>query len=124
MLGVKGEEVAPLQQSNSNDLYKSCKFMFVVNADAKVCDGKTIDEESSGDADHGINFKRASNSEGSRKRRIFIDSSNEEDEFRDAAYGTSASLNSSRIVVKGDNSEIFSSNQIQNSIEEAADVKR
>ncbi|KAL8131850.1 uncharacterized protein LOC141711738 isoform X2 [Apium graveolens] len=182
-------------------------------ADAKVCAGKTVEEESSDDDDHGINFKRASNGEGSRKRRVFIDSSDEEDEFRDAVSlaspgspkvkassnsdvcskahlvekssldpkghkerklevkeendlkkvpenlprkepvavsksnkngtqasdkainhnsktnacskdnGTSASLNSSRIVVKGENSGISSSNKIQNRIEEAADVK-
>ncbi|KAK1404899.1 DNA polymerase delta subunit 3 [Heracleum sosnowskyi] len=55
-----------------------------VNADAKVCAGKTVEEGSSDDDDHGINFKRASNGEGSRKRRVFIDSSDEEDDFRDA----------------------------------------
>lgn len=38
--------------------------------------------------------------------------------------GTGASMNSSRIVAKGDNSGISSSNQIQNRIEEAEDVKR
>lgn len=198
---------APAETSNT-------KSNIAVNADAKVCAGKTVEEGSSDDDDHGINFKRASNGEGSRKRRVFIDSSDEEDDFRDAVSlaspglpkvksssnsdlcskadlvekssldpkghkerklevkeendlkkvsehlprkepvavsknnkngmhtsdkainhnpetsacskdkETSASMNSSRMVAKGDNSGISSSNRIQNHIEEAADVKR
>lgn len=41
-------------------------------------------EEGSDDDDLGVNFKRSSNGEGSRKRRVFFDSSDEEDDFKDA----------------------------------------
>lgn len=55
-----------------------------VNTAAKVCAGEAVEEGSSDDDDHVINFKRTSNGEGSRKRRVFFEFSDEDDEFRDA----------------------------------------
>ncbi|KAL6999648.1 hypothetical protein U1Q18_000805 [Sarracenia purpurea var. burkii] len=44
----------------------------------------TADASSSDDDDQDFNFKRASNGEGSRKRRVVFNFSDEEDEYKDA----------------------------------------
>ncbi|KAL1821381.1 hypothetical protein ACET3Z_016250 [Daucus carota] len=206
MWGRVSAKSRPIEAPAEIDITKSN------TADTKACAGQTVEEGSSDDDDLGINIKRSSNGEGSRKRRVFFDSSDEEDDFKEAVSlaspgspklksssnldlcskahsgekssldpkehkekklevkeennmkkaadplprkesvvsknnkngihasdkvishnpgtnacskdnGTSASLNSSRIAAKGNNREVSTSNQIQNCIEEAADVK-
>lgn len=53
-------------------------------ADAKVSARDAVEGTSSEQDEQDFNFKRASNSEGSRKRRVVFDFSDEEDDFKDA----------------------------------------
>ncbi|KAM7495379.1 hypothetical protein LguiB_029988 [Lonicera macranthoides] len=58
-----------------------------VSAEAQICAREAVEDGSSDDDDdcRDVNFKRSSNCEGSRKRRVVFDySDEEEDEYKDA----------------------------------------
>ncbi|XVF18552.1 hypothetical protein REPUB_Repub11eG0032400 [Reevesia pubescens] len=54
-----------------------------VSADAQICAREAIEDENSDIDAEEVNFRRASNSEGNRKRRVVFDFS-DEDEYEDA----------------------------------------
>jgi DNA polymerase delta subunit 3 len=58
-------------------------YVLAANAEAQICAREALDGGSSDDDGEKINFKRASNGEGSRKRRVVFDLS-DEDEYEDA----------------------------------------
>ncbi|KAG5546054.1 hypothetical protein RHGRI_018281 [Rhododendron griersonianum] len=53
-------------------------------AEAQICVHEAVEAADSDDDGEDFNFKRASNGEGSRKRRVVFDFSDEDDEFKDA----------------------------------------
>lgn len=59
-------------------------MIFLVCVEGQVCGHEAVEGGSSDDDDRDINFKRASNGEGNRKRRVVFDFSDEEDEYTDA----------------------------------------
>ncbi|KAI8552416.1 hypothetical protein RHMOL_Rhmol06G0265300 [Rhododendron molle] len=56
----------------------------VSSAEAQICVHEAVEAADSDDDGEDFNFKRASNGEGSRKRRVVFDFSDEDDEFKDA----------------------------------------
>ncbi|KAI8009141.1 DNA polymerase delta subunit 3 [Camellia lanceoleosa] len=56
----------------------------IVSAEAQICACEAIEATSSDDDGQDVNFKRASKGEGSRKRRVVFDFSDEDDEYKDA----------------------------------------
>ncbi|XP_015578067.2 uncharacterized protein LOC8288260 isoform X1 [Ricinus communis] len=54
----------------------------IASAEAQVCSSEAIEDQSSADEAKDVNFKRTSNGEGSRKRRVVFDFS--DDEYEDA----------------------------------------
>lgn len=57
----------------------------LVSPEAQICAREAVEDGSSDDDDcRDVNFKRSSNGEGSRKRRVVFDYSDEEDEYKDA----------------------------------------
>ncbi|KAK6229272.1 hypothetical protein SCA6_018223 [Theobroma cacao] len=54
-----------------------------VSADAQICACEAVEDENSDDGAQDVNFRRASNGEGNRKRRVVFDFS-DEDEYEDA----------------------------------------
>lgn len=56
----------------------------VASAEAQIRAREAVEAASSDDDGEDFNFKRASNGEGSRKRRVVFDFSDEDDEFKDA----------------------------------------
>lgn len=58
-------------------------MIFLVCAEAQVCAREAVESGNSDDDDRDFNFKRASNGEGNRKRRVVFDFSDEEDEYKD-----------------------------------------
>ncbi|KAF5948616.1 hypothetical protein HYC85_014573 [Camellia sinensis] len=56
----------------------------IVSAEAQICAREAIEATSSDDDGQDVNFKRASKGEGSRKRRVVFDFSDEDDEYKDA----------------------------------------
>ncbi|XP_057461406.1 uncharacterized protein LOC130751763 [Actinidia eriantha] len=54
------------------------------SAEAQICAREAAEAMSSDDDRQDFNFKRASNGEGGRKRRVVFDYSDEEDEYNDA----------------------------------------
>ncbi|KAL3849306.1 hypothetical protein ACJIZ3_011188 [Penstemon smallii] len=54
------------------------------SADAQICAREAVQHESSDEDGQNFNMKRTSNGEGSRKRRVVLDYSDEEDEYQDA----------------------------------------
>ncbi|XP_057766394.1 uncharacterized protein LOC130986878 [Salvia miltiorrhiza] len=55
-----------------------------VSAEAQICARESIEHEISDDDDKAFNVKRSSNGEGSRKRRVVFNYSDEEDEYENA----------------------------------------
>lgn len=55
-----------------------------VNAEAQICARESTEFGSSDEEGNNFNIKRTSNSEGSRKRKVVFDYSDEEDEFQNA----------------------------------------
>lgn len=56
----------------------------IASAEAQICAREAIEATSSDDDGQDVNFKRASKGEGSRKRRVVFDFSDEDDEYKDA----------------------------------------
>lgn len=54
------------------------------SAEAQICARESVEYGSSDEDGQDFNVKRTSNGEGSRKRRVVFDYSDEEDECRDA----------------------------------------
>ncbi|XAR56447.1 hypothetical protein NMG60_11036938 [Bertholletia excelsa] len=55
-----------------------------VSAEAQICAREAVEATSSDEDSEDVNFKRPSNGEGTRKRRVVFDFSDEEDEYKDA----------------------------------------
>jgi DNA polymerase delta subunit 3 len=73
--------LTPLFRLPSND--SSSFYVLVANAEAQISAREALEAGISDDDGEDINFKRASNGEGSRKRRVIFDLS-DEDEYEDA----------------------------------------
>lgn len=55
-----------------------------VSAEAQICARESVECDSSDDDGKGFSIKRTSNGEGSRKRRVILNYSDEEDEYENA----------------------------------------
>lgn len=62
----------------------SCAPGDAVSAEAQICAREAVEGASSDEDGQDANFKRASNGDGGRKRRVVFDFSDEEEEFEDA----------------------------------------
>ncbi|XP_021287834.1 uncharacterized protein LOC110419207 [Herrania umbratica] len=65
--------------ADDSDSIQNCN----VSADAQICAREGVEDENSDDDAQDVNFRRASNGEGNRKRRVVFDFS-DEDEYEDA----------------------------------------
>ena len=97
-------------------------YVLAANAEAQICAREALDGGSSDDDGEKINFKRASNGEGSRKRRVVFDLS-DEDEYEDSVNLASPDIpkgqssldqkQSTKILVS-ENSKLNSEKEIEN----------
>ncbi|KAI3457615.1 hypothetical protein Pfo_014278 [Paulownia fortunei] len=75
---VKSKPDAPLAQANNS------RKNSAASAEAQICARESVEYGSSDEDGQDFNIKRTSNGEGSRKRRVVFDYSDEEDEYQDA----------------------------------------
>lgn len=59
-------------------------LLSLVSTEAQICAREAVEGASSDEDGQDANFKRASNGDGGRKRRVVFDFSDEEEEFEDA----------------------------------------
>ncbi|PIN25487.1 hypothetical protein CDL12_01776 [Handroanthus impetiginosus] len=75
---AKSKPEAPLPQGNNS------RQNSAASAEAQICARESVEYGSSDEDGQDFNMKRTSNGEGSRKRRVVFDYSDEEDECQDA----------------------------------------